>query len=200
MSILATLIVNLSLTPALLFSFPQFFYTRLIADVEKTGTVVRAETTPCGLAPFLYTINGHFLPRQARDTRMGKVRTTSGFFLQAVLCCGGSKAGRRASAAKQPAALDTPSTSLLPPPSASAPLDSGGGGGGGAAAESLLEDDTERSFYRLGQSVLRCKYGLVIVCVAASVPGVWCGERPFLRCHFYTAKTRTFAKTGLGQT
>eukprot|EP01043_Picozoa_sp_COSAG02_P024071 COSAG02_NODE_1304_length_13353_cov_92.513883_7_plen_192_part_00 len=37
MAIVAAIVVNLSLTPALLFTFPNFFYQGLLNDVEKTG-------------------------------------------------------------------------------------------------------------------------------------------------------------------
>lgn len=117
MSILSTLMVNLSLTPVLILTFPHFFYTQLIADTEKPGTL-------------------------------------------AVLCCGGSK---RAGVASRKVDEDT-ATSLLPSP----PTESHESG-----AQALLNDDTERQFYRLGESVLGCKYGLVLLLAVATIPMVW---------------------------
>ena len=113
MSIAAAIVVNLSLTPVLLLTFPNFFYHELLHDVEKTGIL-------------------------------------------AVMCCG----GHLSTAEESDRILRAP----LVPIGTEAPAE---------RYAHLLQNETERRFYRLGRRVLGCKYSLVIVCAIATAPIIY---------------------------
>ena len=124
-AIFAAIVVNLTLTPVLLFTFPNFFYHRLLADAEKTGVLAR-------------------------------------------LCCGG---GARARGGHAPGAggLETP----LRGSDGSSPFAGGSAGAAGWGDQgslALLENETERRFYRLGQRIVGCRWAIVLVFAAATVP------------------------------
>ena len=114
MSIAAAIVVNLSLTPALLFTFPDFFHQELLHDCQKTGIL-------------------------------------------AVMCCGG-----HLSSAEE--ADRTPVRAPLIPIGTEAPAE---------RYEHLLQNETERRFYRLGRRVVGCKYSLMLVCAIATAPIIY---------------------------
>jgi hypothetical protein len=122
MAIVAAIVVNLSLTPALLFTFPSFFYQGLLNDVEKTGIL-------------------------------------------AVMCCGGHMPIVDASGKGE--LLKTPLAPTAPGPvvdQTEAPED---------RYAHLLQNETERRFYRLARGVVGCKYSLILICAIATVPIIY---------------------------
>lgn len=121
MSIAAAIIVNLSLTPILMFVFPTFFYHGLLNDAKKTGIL-------------------------------------------AVMCCGGQLSpvgGMQKDRIRTPLAPTTPQYLADSADSAVEPY------------AHLLENETERRFYRLARRILDCKYCLVFICVAATIPIIY---------------------------
>lgn len=125
-AILAAIVVNLCLTPVLIFTFPTFFYHGLLTDAEKTGALAQL---CCGGGA---RARGGRTPKVPVDELHTALRSSDGSDL------GGSS-------------TDTYSGDLLAP-------------------ETLLENDTERRFYRLGKAIISCRWAIVLLFAAATVP------------------------------